>query len=131
LINPKTNFELEIYLEDTDAFGIVYHANYVKFFERGRVDWLAKNGYKFSEICNSGYKMLVPKLSIDFLLPCRLGDKLIVQTELAKQKLSLLVFEQSIVNMEQMTAAKAQIKIVALDSSDKLCHISNLIPGLR
>ena len=120
-------FQQRIYLEDTDRFGMVYHANYLKLFERGRTEWLRSQGSGLEALYQAGYKMVVSNITLDFIKPARLDDEVFITTELIRSKLSLGEFSQSIYINDDILIANAKVKIVALDGSDKLCHISRLI----
>ena len=118
---------IRVYLEDTDRFGLVYHANYVKFFERGRTEWLRAQAIELEALYQSGFKMVVAKLDINFSSPACLDDMLTVETELLHCKMSMAIFEQRLVNQSNNQIANATVKIIGLDRNNKLCHISKIL----
>ncbi|HYT96989.1 MAG TPA: YbgC/FadM family acyl-CoA thioesterase, partial [Casimicrobiaceae bacterium] len=68
---------MRVYYEDTDAAGVVYYANYLKFMERARTEWLAALGFPLAAFERSyGIAFVVHRLEIDFLQPARLNDTL-------------------------------------------------------
>lgn len=70
-----------VYYEDTDAAGIVYHSNYLKFAERARTEWLRSMGFEQSELMrNDGVGFIVRHCEADFLAPARLDDKVVIET---------------------------------------------------
>lgn len=74
---------VRIYYEDTDFSGIVYHANYLRYFERGRSDFLRLAGVHHAELA-AGAKPLgfaVNRMSLEFLRPARIDDALLVRTQ--------------------------------------------------
>lgn len=73
--------EFRIYYEDTDAGGVVYHANYLGFFERGRTEFLRERGLTVSELAAQGSIFPVVRLEIDFRAPAVLDDLIRVDTE--------------------------------------------------
>ena len=78
-------FPVRVYYEDTDLSGIVYHANYLKWFERARSDMLRLLGIEQRAAADSGAGFYaVADLSIQYLLPSRLDDELIVGTQVAE-----------------------------------------------
>ena len=85
---------VRVYYEDTDAAGIVYHANYLKFAERGRTELLREVGFDHRQLREThGVLFTVARCTIDFLRPARLDDLLQVRTEvegLGGARLSLL-----------------------------------------
>lgn len=72
--------DVRVYYEDTDAGGIVYYANYLKFFERSRSDWLRAQGVDHRRLAAQGLALVVRSCSIDYHRPARLDDLLSVQT---------------------------------------------------
>ena len=66
------DFELTIFVEDTDFQGFVYHANYIKYFERARSNFLAINGVSQNELRQSNLGFVIKRIDIDFLYPCLL-----------------------------------------------------------
>lgn len=82
MTRPHTT-HFRIYYEDTDAAGIVYHANYLKFAERGRTEWLRDKGFEQAELLKGeGTGFVVRHLTCDFLVPARLDDRIAVETRL-------------------------------------------------
>ena len=76
---------IRVYFEDTDAAGIVYYANYLKFAERARTDMLRDLGISHAEMMKrDGLVLVVRRCEIDYLKPARLDDLLTVETEAAK-----------------------------------------------
>ncbi len=77
-------FPLRVYYEDTDAGGIVYHANYLRFAERARSECLRLIGWQHDKMLSeTGLGWVVRRATIDFRLPARLDDALLVETRLA------------------------------------------------
>ena len=78
-------FTLRIYFEDTDFSGIVYHANYLKFMERGRTEWLRELGFQQSFLAqNHNIFFVVAALKLNFKKPARIDEELVVKTSLNK-----------------------------------------------
>ena len=75
------SFPVTVYYEDTDMGGIVYHANYLKFIERARSDWVRGRGVDQNALRDGGVVFTVRRISADFLGPARLDDQLVVTTE--------------------------------------------------
>jgi acyl-CoA thioester hydrolase len=94
------NFYLDIYIEDTDFQGFVYHANYLKFFERARSNFLLENGIFHKHLKQSNLAFVVKSVKVDFLLPAKLEDSLVVKTFIEKKSNARMVFHQSINNLE-------------------------------
>ncbi|SIN74984.1 YbgC/FadM family acyl-CoA thioesterase [Vannielia litorea] len=78
-------FETDVFYEDTDLSGFVYHANYLKFIERGRSAWAAGLGVDQTAMREAGLVFAVRRIEADFLAPARLGDRLVVETSVASR----------------------------------------------
>jgi acyl-CoA thioester hydrolase len=72
--------EFRIYYEDTDAGGVVYHANYLGFFERGRTEYLRERGLSVGELVAKGFIFPVVRLEIEYRSPAVLDDLVRVET---------------------------------------------------
>ena len=92
-------FELpvRVYYEDTDAQGVVYYANYFRFMERARTEWLEAMGVDHVTLMNEENRILVvTEANAKFLIPARLGDKLIVTAKLSRLGRATFEIEQNI-----------------------------------
>jgi acyl-CoA thioester hydrolase len=96
--NPNAfTIPVRIYYEDTDAGGVVYYANYLKFFERCRTEWLRQIGHQQADLLrDSGIVFVVRKVSVDYLKPARLDDQLVVGLEVERISRAQLFFRQHI-----------------------------------
>ena len=90
------DFELTIFVEDTDFQGFVYHANYIKYFERARSNFLTINGISQNDLRQSNLGFVIKRIDIDFLYPAKLGEKLIVQTEVEKKSKARMLNKKKI-----------------------------------
>lgn len=89
--------QTRVYYEDTDAAGIVYHANYLKFMERARTEWLRKLGYDQRQLAvEHELGFVVRKMAIDFIRPARLDDKLAIVSKVVRCGKASIVFLQSV-----------------------------------
>ncbi len=95
------DFPVRVYYDDTDAGGVVYHANYLKFCERARTEYLRSLGFENSGIREqTGTIIVVKKIEAEYLQPARLDDSLIVQTRLLSIKNTSFVMEQKVIKGE-------------------------------
>lgn len=91
------DFPVRVYYDDTDAGGVVYHANYLKFCERARTEYLRNLGFENSGIRQeTGTIIVVKKIEAEYLKPARLDDSLIVQTRILSIKNTSFVMEQKV-----------------------------------
>ena len=96
---------LRVYYEDTDFSGVVYHANYLRFFERGRTEALRAAGGSHAELMDTeGLAFTVTELSIKYRRGARVDDELVVETTLAQLKGARMVFEQAVRRGDEVLA---------------------------
>ena len=89
-------FPVRVYFEDTDAGGVVYHANYLKFAERARTEMLRTLGESHAEMVAAGVAVAVRRIEVDFLKPARLDDALVVGSTVAEVKRASFALDQDI-----------------------------------
>jgi acyl-CoA thioester hydrolase len=80
------SFTVKVYYEDTDAGGVVYYANYLRYMERARTEYLAELGVNVSELHEQGRFLVVSHVDISYRHPARLGDTLEVTTEVEEAR---------------------------------------------
>jgi len=109
---------IRVYYEDTDAGGIVYHANYVRFMERARTEWLRQLGFEQDLLREEhGVLFAVKRMELNFLSPARFNDALLVHTRLAMQRPASLLFEQSVRDVGSHQAlCNAQVLVACIDA---------------
>ena len=111
-------FELlqRVYWEDTDAGGVVYYANYLKFMERCRTEWLRFLGVDQLRLrLDRGLQFAVVSVAVDFLLPAVLNDEIIVTAELERLSGATISFKQTIMRGEAQLI-DASTRVACLDS---------------
>src|ERR1700727_1138391 len=108
---------VRVYWEDTDAGGVVYYANYLKFLERGRSEWLRALGVDQPRLrAERGLQFVVVSIAVGFLRPAVLDDEVLVTAELAKLTGATIEFEQSIWR-EEVQLIDATVRCACLDSA--------------
>ena len=107
-------FKTRVYYEDTDLAGIVYYANYLKFIERARTEWVREKGVDQS-VLKDGYGVVfaVRRIEADYLSPARFGDDLIVETRLSSHSGARIVLVQNVLR-DGETLFAAKVTLVAL-----------------
>jgi acyl-CoA thioester hydrolase len=119
-MKPSFVFPIRIYWEDTDAGGIVFYANYLKFFERARTEWLRSLGIQQQSLKEeSGGMFVVSETQIKYFSPARLDDLLEVTAYTAEAgRASLVLAQQAFltVNGERKLLAEGTIRIGWVDS---------------
>lgn len=87
---------VRVYIEDTDAGGIVYYVNYLKFMERSRTEFLRQYGYDKPAILDDGKLLVVHRAEVDYRRSARLDDLLTVTTEVHTLKRTNVIFAQQV-----------------------------------
>ena len=107
---------IRIYFEDTDSGGVVYHSNYLKFMERARTEWLRSVGIDQHHLKYHAHIMfVVHRIDIQYKLPARFNDDLVVKSELLEIGSSKIEFRQMIYRDEEMLI-DAHVDIACIDS---------------
>lgn len=108
---------VRIYWEDTDAGGVVYHAQYLAFLERARSEWMRAQGHGQESLRNAhGVLFAVRAMRIDFLKPARLDDALEVTSVLRECRRASLVFDQEIRRgADRLLTATVRVAALGLD----------------
>jgi len=84
--------DIRIYYEDTDCGGVVYYANYLKYFERARTDYLERRGLSVAALLKEGTQFMVVHAEVDYRSPARYGETLLIETTLAEVGKATLTF---------------------------------------
>lgn len=111
------SWPVRVYYEDTDAGGVVYYANYLKFAERARTEWLRMHGYEQTDLAQQhGVIFVVRSVSIDYLKPARFNDTLQVSVELIKVGAGQIDLAQRVTRGDELIA-RAAVKVVCVGTS--------------
>ena len=113
-IKPFTT-GFRVYYEDTDAGGIVYYANYLRFFERARTEWLRALGISQSNFLQHDIAFVVRQVSMDNISPGRLDDFLTITSIIGEFKKASLLFDQQITDQTGRLIAKAQVRVACVN----------------
>ncbi|HEV2620638.1 MAG TPA: tol-pal system-associated acyl-CoA thioesterase [Frateuria sp.] len=124
---------VRVYWEDTDAGGVVYHASYLRFFERARSEWLRAQGVDqlaFKEA--TGLAFMVRSMELDFLRPALLDDELSVTVAIQEWRAASILFGQAIGRADGTELVRAQVRVACVDLRRmRPAPIpADLIPGL-
>ena len=113
--------EIRIYYEDTDCGGVVYYANYLKYFERARTHYLEERGLSVAELRDGGTQFMVVHAEVDYRSPGRYGDTLIIDTTLAEASQASFTFAHVV---RERTSGRLVVegsaKLVAVDEQLKI-----------
>jgi acyl-CoA thioester hydrolase len=110
---------LRIYYEDTDVSGVVYHANYLRFFERARTEWLRAFGYSQENLRHQdNAAFTVSHIEVAFRLPARLDDELEATVEISELRRASLRFTQLLRDKSrpERVLATAEVRVACVDA---------------
>lgn len=125
-----TKLSIRIYYEDTDAGGVVYYANYLKYIERGRSEMLREAGFEQEQIVKDfGVLFVVKKVTANYLKPAKFDDLIEVQTGIQSTGKASLIFSHKIMNIRKNTVLfDAEVKVVSvLTQNFKPCGMPQAI----
>ena len=115
MVNSDFSWPVRIYYEDTDAGGIVYNANYLKFLERARTEWLRQLGIEQDQLLQLGVAFVVRHIDIEFRNAARFNQRLTVSCQVAQQKRASLIFSQEIADETGRTIVTAKVTIACVN----------------
>ncbi|MEO9945116.1 MAG: tol-pal system-associated acyl-CoA thioesterase [Paraglaciecola sp.] len=110
--------KIRVYYEDTDAGGIVYYANYLKFMERARTEWLRAMGTEQDILLEHSVGFVVKRVEMDNHAPARFNELLSIQTEIVELKRASLVFKQVIISPANKPLVSALIRVACVNISN-------------
>ena len=112
--------EFRVYYEDTDAGGVVYHARYLGFFERGRTEFFRDRGLSVQQLHEEGLIFPVVRMEIDFRYPARLDDLVRIETELiAVGNTSFTMLQRLLRVQDDKLLTEAKVTLVCVDTTMK------------
>jgi acyl-CoA thioester hydrolase len=119
--------EIRIYYEDTDCGGVVYYANYLKYFERARTGYLDARGVSVVRLRDQGTQFVVVHAELDYRSPARYGDTLVVETALAAIGRASITFAHV---LRERTSGRLVVegsaKLVTVDDQLKVTRLDKL-----
>ena len=111
-------FSVRVYFEDTDFSGHVYHAAYLKFFERARTEWLREKGVQHSELIADGLFFVARRMVIDWLKPAHIDDLVTIETRVARSTGARLTLAQ-ILRRDDEVLVTAEVEIVMVNKAGR------------
>ena len=124
------DYQIRVFYEDTDAGGMVYHANYLKFFERARTEWLRALSIDQSVFLEQNTGFVVTKVEMSNLASARLDDLLTVSSQVIELKRASILFSQQITNDKKKLLCKVSVRVACVNlATAKPCAIPNTILG--
>jgi len=109
-------WSIRVYYEDTDAGGIVYHANYLKFMERARTEWLRDRGFEQTQLKQQhNLIIVVRKISIDYFKPALFNDILYIKTHITQLGKASMTMTQEVLRDAEILCT-AVVKLAAINA---------------
>jgi len=110
--------EIKIYYEDTDSGGVVYYANYLRYMERGRTEYLAARGISVKDLMDQGTIFVVTRAEVDYKSSVRYGDTILLETSVAEKTGATLLFQHRITDKTTgRLLVEGKIRMVCADLS--------------
>ena len=127
---PEHSLPVRVYYEDTDAAGIVYHASYLRFAERGRTEMLRDAGFEHAALLkNQGVAFTVISMQINFKSPAKLDELLSVQTRMKSVGGASMEMEQAIFRGDTLLVDMS-LKIACIDKNGKAARLPEAVREL-
>jgi tol-pal system-associated acyl-CoA thioesterase len=115
----------KVYYEDTDSLGVVYYANYLKYLERGRTEFVSQSGREIRAWNDDGYYFVVYAMNIRFRKPAELGDRVEVVSAFEMRTAYRGLFRQRVERAGELLV-EAEVEIVCLDRARNLQEFPEL-----
>lgn len=119
-------FPIRVYYEDTDLAGIVYYANYLKFIERARSEWVREIGIDQVQMKADGIVFAVRRVEADYLAPAKYDDELVVETTMEPGSGVRLVVKQD-VKRDQEVLFTAFVTIICMNETGNVVRLPAVI----
>ncbi|MGB7566340.1 MAG: YbgC/FadM family acyl-CoA thioesterase [Chitinivibrionales bacterium] len=116
--------KIRIYYEDTDCGNVVYYANYLKYMERSRTEFMRDRGVSFAKLHDEGYLFVVAEARLKYESPAYYDDVLDVTTTIENKSPVSIIFNTAITNSKNVPVVSGTVKVACIQKSDrKLCRI--------
>ncbi len=115
-MTPEFSLPVRVYIEDTDAGGIVYYVNYLKFFERARTELMRTLGQDKAAVTDDGMMYVVSEASIRYRSPARLDDELRVTAAISELGAATMMFTQAVRRGDEVLA-EGEVRVACVDQA--------------
>lgn len=129
--HPMTHrLPIRVYYEDTDMAGIVYYANYLRYIERGRSEWVRDMGMDQNQMKAEGVVFAVRRLEADYLLPAKLDDELMVETTVLSVSGVRMEMDQLVTRGDQ-ELFHAVVTVVCIGESGRPVRLPKIVRDIK
>ena len=119
--NRHDRMEIRVYYEDTDCGGVVYYANYLKYFERARTQYLEDRGLSVSELMKAGRVFVVVHAEVDYRAPARYGETLEIETMVSDMNPAAITFSHVVRERHSgRLVAEGEARLAVTDGDGKV-----------
>lgn len=123
-------FPIRVYYEDTDHGGVVYYANYLKFMERARTEFLRSGGIELDALeADHGLMFVVNQMQVKFIKPARFNDLLQVESQITAARGARVTMLQRILDAEGRLLVEAEIQLACMDRKGKPRRMPDFVAG--
>lgn len=120
--------EIRIYYEDTDCGGVVYYANYLKYFERARTQYLEERGLSVAKLMSEGTVFVVVHAEVDYRSAARYGETLVIETAVQNLSAASLTFAHVIKDKERgRVVVEGSARLAATNGNGKVTRLDKVI----
>lgn len=120
--------EIKIYYEDTDCGGVVYYANYLKYFERARTEYLEARGCSIAALMERGVVFVVVRAEVDYHSPGRYGETFVIETSVSDATHATMTFSHVIrEKLSGRVVVKGLARLAATDTNGKVRRLDKAI----
>ena len=116
MTQPPFSIPVRVYYEDTDSGGVVYHANYLRFMERARTEWLRSLGFEQQRLLEDHVAFAVARVEVDYRGPARLDDLLTVTADLERTASRVSIQFVQRISKDDELLTRGFVKIVCIDT---------------
>ncbi|MBR2525351.1 acyl-CoA thioesterase [bacterium] len=117
----ENSFRQKVYYSDTDAYGVVWHGSYLRWFEMGRINLCEQVGYSLTKLYDADITLPVVEINLKYKSPAKLEDELLIVTSLKEISRLSMTFEQKIINAKtEKLNVEAIVKVVAVHNDGNL-----------
>jgi acyl-CoA thioester hydrolase len=114
---------IRVYYEDTDCGNVVYYANYLKYMERGRTEFMREKGVSFAQLHNEGILFVVSEANIKYHASARYNDLLTMDTVVKEKSAVTIVFTTTIKNEAGTLLVTGEVKVACVGVDGKIMRI--------
>lgn len=113
--DSQYQLDIRVYYEDTDVAGIVYNANFLRFFERARTEWLRELGINQADMLDTGVGFVIRRVEMDNLFPAKFNQLLTVHCKISQMRRASMIFSQYITNSDGKIICTGLFTVACVD----------------